>query len=104
MKRIPVEKIEDGMILDKDVCGSSGSVLLGKGSSISVARGRRLKNWGIDIVFVEGEEETPVSGESERPSPQDIKASLEEKFAGAMSHPVMKRIFAAVYHYRLQQG
>jgi hypothetical protein len=104
MKRISVEHIEDGMILSKDVCGPSGNILLSAGTQISAAIGRRLKNWGILLVSVEGEEPDQQSDETERISPEDLKKHLEYKFEGRLNNPVMEKIFNAVYDFRLQKN
>lgn len=104
MKRIVVEKIEDGMVLDKEVCGPSGNVLLGKGTTISSAMGRRLKNWGINFIYVSGTEEGENDEQLPSISPVELRQHLESKFAETLENPVMKQLFAAVYQYRLQKS
>ena len=104
MKRVSVENIEDGMILSKDVCGPSGNILLSSGTQISAAIGRRLKNWGIFQVTVEGEEHSQEADESAQISPEELRAHLKYKFEGRLDNPVMKKIFDAVFEYRLQHN
>jgi hypothetical protein len=104
MKRILVENIEDGMLLAKEVFGPSGNVLLNKGTAINPAMGRRLKNWGIPLVYVEGEEETQAAVAVPQLSPEQILAQLEKKFSAVMNNPIMKKIFAAVYNYKITKG
>jgi hypothetical protein len=104
MKRVSVENIEDGMILSKDVCGPSGNILLSSGTQISAAIGRRLKNWGILQVTVEGEEPNQQADESAQISPEELRAHLEYKFEGRLGNPVMKKIFDAVFEYRLRKN
>jgi hypothetical protein len=99
-----VEHIKDGMVLDKDVCGPSGNVLLGKGTPVGASMGRRLKNWGILQISVEGQEEGQQSGAAPQISPQEIRAGLEKKFSGCLDHPVMKKIFNAIYQYKIQKS
>ena len=103
MKAILVDKIEDGMILDKEVSGPSGNILLGKGTRLSITMGRRLKNWGITHVFIEGDEEVEQTGSANKVDPAEIKTLLEKKFEGRLNNPVMKKIFAAIYQFRIQQ-
>jgi hypothetical protein len=81
MKKIFVEKIENGMTLGRDVCGASGSILLSKGASLSQSIGKRLKNWGITFVYVEGDEVSEQEENSIRTSPEEIKVQLMEKFS-----------------------
>lgn len=104
MKRVTIDKIEDGMILAKEIRGRSGNVLLNKGVVLNSFMGRRLKNWDILFVYVEGESDTPGDQCEEQVSPQEIKKILEDKFSLVMHDPVMKQVFAAVYQYRLQRS
>ena len=104
MKKILVENIEDGMILDREVTGSSGSPLLSKGAQLTAALGRRLKNWGITYVYVVGDEESPEELNTVSVSPQELKEQLTDKFSLVMNDPVMKKLFVAVYQYRLQKS
>ena len=104
MKRVLVENIEDGMLLAKEVYGPSGNVLLNKGTSINAAMGRRLKNWGILFVYAEGEEEAQAAAAAAQLSPDQILAMLEKKFSNVINNPIMKRIFAAVYNYKLTKN
>ncbi|MBD3315579.1 MAG: hypothetical protein GF344_07315 [Chitinivibrionales bacterium] len=104
MKKVRVENFEKGMILARDVCGTSGSVLLGNGTPLSAALGRRLKNWGIDFVYVEGEEETEEHTTAADATPKEIKAHLEKKFSRVIDNPIMQQIFTAVYQYRIRKG
>jgi hypothetical protein len=103
MKRISVDNIENGMILGRDVCGASGNILVGKGTAISPAMGRRLKNWSIMHVYIEGEEENQQADEGTSVSPSEVRTVLEAKFSRCMSNPIMQKIFAAVYQFRIQK-
>lgn len=104
MKRVLVEEIEKDMILARDVCGTNGNILLGCGTHLSPAMGRRLKNWGIDFVHIEGEEEATSEEDSASSSPDEIKAILDHKFSNVMNSPIMQRIHAAVYQFRVRKG
>ncbi|MBN1308348.1 MAG: hypothetical protein JXA18_10555 [Chitinispirillaceae bacterium] len=104
MKKIPVEKIEDNMVLDREVCGTGGNTLLTKGTILSRALGRRLQNWGIAYVYVQGEEEFQQEESVVTVSPEDLMRHLSEKFANVMDNPYMQKICNAVYHYRLNKS
>lgn len=103
MKKISVEHIEEGMILSRDVCNSGGNILLSKGVNLSAALGRRLKNWGIPFIYIEGEESSEQHSDIETSSPQDLKNHLLSKFSNVMDNPLMKEIFVSVYQYRRQK-
>ncbi len=104
MKKILVENIEDGMVLARDVYGSSGSALLNKGTQLSVAMGRRLKNWGVPFVSIEGEEEQKEETPSIKISPDDVRQQLEEKFADVKDNWVMQELFTAVFNLKTHRN
>jgi hypothetical protein len=104
MKRVLIENISDKMVLAKEVCGTSGSVLLAKGTMLTASMGHRLKNWGVQFVYVEGEEESPQQGSVETISPEEIRALLENKFSKVIGSEIMKKIFAAVYKFKIQHN
>lgn len=100
MKKIIVDEIENGMILAKDVNGTSGNALLGKGTTLSSTMGRRLKNWGIPFVYIEGEEDNQEETEENAVSLEEIKKELEERFEKVIKIPRMSDIFKAVLNFK----
>jgi hypothetical protein len=103
MKKIPVDQVQDGMILFRDICGTAGNILLSKGTVVSSALGRRLKNWGITTITVEGEEESAQEQKEVSVSEEDLKLQMQTVFSGVIDNPIMKKIFIAAYHYRLHK-
>lgn len=103
MKKILVENIEDAMVLGREVCGTGGNVLLTKGTVLSQALGRRLQNWGIPSVYVEGEEELQPEENTVMVSPEELDLQLTAKFGSTIRNPNMKKIYDAVYEYRLHK-
>ena len=103
MKKIFVENIGDGMVLAKDVCGSTGSALISKGTRLTVAMGRRLKNWGVAYVCIEGEEERKEEKPLIEISPEQVKNELQAKFADVIDNQIMKIVFDAVYAFKTRQ-
>ncbi len=104
MKKILVENIEDGMVLAREVYGSSGSALLNKGTKLTVTMGRRLKNWGISFVCIEGKEEHKEKKPSIEVSPEEIREQLQVKFADVMDDPTMQKLFNAVYTFKTRSN
>ena len=104
MKKILVENIEDGMVLAREVYGASGSALLNKGTKLTVTMGRRLKNWGIPFVCIEGEEEHQEEKPAIEISPEEIREQLEEKFIDVMNDPTMQKLFNAVYSFKTRSS
>ena len=103
MKKITVEHIQDKMILARDVCGPSGNILLGSHTPLTASLGRRLKNWGIDFVFIDSDEEPAAPSKAPRLSTEDIEKDLEEKFSLVIHDPVMKTIYSAVQRHFIQK-
>lgn len=103
MKKILVDNIEDAMVLGREVCGTSGNVLLSKGTVLSAALGRRLQNWGISSVYIEGEEEMHPEENTVTVSSEALEVHLTAKFGNTLKNQNMKKIFNAVYHYRLHK-
>ena len=103
MKKITSDLVEDGMVLAQEVCGASGNILLNKGTVLSQAMGRRLMNWGIPAVYIEGEEEAVAIQTAPGQTPEELKTNLMAKFSRCSEHPLMKKIFVAVYQYKFQK-
>ncbi len=104
MKKIAVENIEDGMVLSREICNSSGNILVSKGVSLTAALGRRLKNWGIHYIYIDGEEQSVEEFNIISTSPEELKSHLLSKFSAVMENPIMKKLFVAIYQYRLQKN
>jgi hypothetical protein len=104
MKKITSDQVEDGMVLSREVCGPSGNILLNKGTVLSSAMGRRLANWGIPAVYIEGEEEAIAAETDSGQTPEELKSNLMALFSRCSEHPFMKKIFVAVYQYKLQKN
>jgi hypothetical protein len=63
-----------------------------------------LQNWGIVSVYIEGEEEQAQEECAVSISPEELKGHLLEKFSDTLNNPYMKKIFDAVYQYRLNKS
>jgi hypothetical protein len=101
MKKIASEKVEDGMVLAREVTGTAGNVLVNKGRILTAALGRRLINWGVPFVCIEGDEPPPPPAASPNAAPEALKSQLLDKFSNCIDNPLMKKIFVAVYQYRM---
>jgi hypothetical protein len=103
MRTISIKAVKDGMILAEPLRNSHGGLLLGKGTSLSVAFATRLANRGIESVCVEGDE----SEEEETISllqVNDDKIPLEKLFENKIINNSMKMIFNAISKYRTTHG
>lgn len=102
MKIISTEIVEQGHVAAQDIHSASGNVLVLKGSALSPALGKRLKNWGISHIYIEGEDELAQAGDISAISDDKIKDVLTEKFSGTLNNAHMKKIFEAVCIHKTQ--
>ncbi len=103
MKKIRINNIEQEATLAKNVLDNSGNVLLKKGTTVSPALAKRLKNWGVMSICIEGDAEEGKSSDSSKPDAKTIQKELDAKFAGTLHNPIMKHILATVYRHRTQK-
>jgi len=96
MKFISTEDVEQGQVAAQDIHSSSGNVLVLKGTILSAALGKRLKNWGISNIYIEGEGESEQENCVPEISCDKIRDGLVEKFGDTLNNARMKKIFEAV--------
>jgi len=104
MRRVSTDTIVGGSVIAADVCSPAGQVLLNKGAPITPSMGKRLRNWGIAHVFIEGVDDTEQDIVAEAISPVRIKSGLYSMFLGTLDNPHMTKIFNAVCEHRLRKG
>jgi predicted Fe-Mo cluster-binding NifX family protein len=102
MRKLSIENLHSDCVVAADICSPAGNVLLNKGVTITPAMGRRLRNWGITFVFVEGESSSEESVKTEKVSSDKIKSDLYALFHGTLENPRMRRIFDAVCEHKIQ--
>jgi tRNA 2-selenouridine synthase SelU len=100
--KLLLDDLKEDVILKVDLVNPSGRVLLCAGSVLSVATAKRLKNWGIFYVDVEGEESKEVLVENEHQDVEEIKRNLKMKFERTLNNPIMKKLFDAVLEHKLK--
>jgi hypothetical protein len=85
MPKIPVAKLEPGMILAKPIMSKNGMVLLGEGTELSEKWVERIQEMEIASVFIDGPPVQTVSKE-------DALENLEKRFALVEDKPLMNLI------------
>ena len=98
MKKIQIDKIEDGMILAKPLMGTAGNVLLSEGLVLKTAMIARLRNWGIQIVTIESNE-APSETETVSPGLEHKPTELDDVFSDVLKNPIMKIIYDSTKAY-----
>jgi len=98
MKKIQVDKIEDGMVLAKPIVGNSGNILLNEGVILKKSMIPRLKNWDVPFVSVQSEVESVE--EVAAPVVVEYKSDvLDEVFKDVIKNPIMKIILESTRDY-----
>jgi hypothetical protein len=103
MRKISTDDIKTDYITAVAVTGPSGNTLLGKGAKVTPAIGRRLRNWGIMHVHVEGEKDDEHNIMVKKQSPIEIKSELYDMFYGTLDNARMRKLFHAVCEYKVQK-
>jgi hypothetical protein len=89
MSKIALDKLESGMKLAKPVENSSGMVLLGENTELTVELIDKIKDMGIDSVYIQGMTKPSV--------PVEVMLSdLDGRFRAVENEPymdVLKKIF-----------
>lgn len=89
MPKIPVSKLEPGMILAKPVMAANGMVMLGEGTVLSDTWIERIADMQIPSVFIDGPPVQTV------PREQALE-SLTARFALVGDRPFMSAIYKIV--------
>jgi hypothetical protein len=89
MSKISLDKLEAGMKLAKPVENSSGMVLLGENTELTIDLIDKIKNAGVDSVFIQGLSKPSVPMET-------MLFELDERFKMVEGEPymaILKKIF-----------
>lgn len=98
MRKVIVDKIEDGLVLARPLMGATGNILLGEGVVLKASMISRLKNWDVPFVYVQSEVEQTEDSSSASGVPVSTD-ELDEIFTDVMKNPIMKIIYDAAKEY-----
>ncbi|HOC59981.1 MAG TPA: hypothetical protein PKN70_08525 [Smithellaceae bacterium] len=82
MPKIPVSKLEPGMVLAKPILSKNGMVMLGEGTALTEKWVERIQDMEIPSVFIDGPPVQTVSRE-------EALVNLEARFALVENKPLM---------------
>jgi hypothetical protein len=85
MPKIPVAKLEPGMILAKPIMTPNGMVMLGEGTELSEKWIERIQDMEIASIFIDGPPIQTISRE-------EALANLEARFTLVEGNPYMNSI------------
>jgi hypothetical protein len=89
LAKIALDKLEAGMKLAKPVENSSGMVLLGENTELTVELIDKIKDMGIDSVYIQGMSKPSVPMET-------MLSALDDRFKTVESEPymdILKKVF-----------
>lgn len=89
MLKIALDKLEAGMKLAKPVENSSGMILLGENTELNVELIDKIRDMGIDIVYIQGISKPSIPLE-------DLLSQMDERFKAVEGEPymdVLKKVF-----------
>lgn len=98
MAMMPVDSLEEGMVLAADVLDRNGRMLLGAGAELTRKHLMTFKTWGVDRVVVVGGEETVEQGAALPADidPEALEAAREKLLplfvVAGTDHPVMQEL------------
>jgi hypothetical protein len=104
MRKVSTDHLHSDYTAAMDIRSPAGNILLNKGVTITPAMGRRLRNWGIAVVFVEGEDDSEQDVKTEKVSATKIRSELYAVFHGTLDSPVMKAIFNAACEHKMHRS
>ena len=98
MKKVSTNELETGMKLARKVENDKGMVLLPEGIELTEAHIGRLKKWGIEEIFVEGEDEDGGADQVVGDLKMDdaFLSVLDHKFELVKDDPIMQGVYNAV--------
>lgn len=97
MAKIKITDVEEGMILIEDVKGAQGRLLLTKDTKITAKHIRVMKTWGVNVVHVEGDDDSEENTEINF-TPEQLKEAQEQikpsyKYVD-LEHPFIAYLFS----------
>ncbi|GAO35171.1 hypothetical protein SCT_0555 [Sulfuricella sp. T08] len=98
-KRFPLEQLEAGMVLARDVCDASGGRLLAQGAELSDATIASLRRRGVDYAVVAVEE--MLTPEQRAAREVEIRERVERLFRKAGNDPMLLKLRVTLQDYRL---
>ena len=95
MPKLPINEIEDGMVLANPIIGATGNILLPQGSTLKKSMTARLMTWKIHFVEIVGEDL------NNNLNPIELKDHLFKLNTSNSEHQIC--ILNAIVKYRTKQ-
>ena len=107
-KKVSIEEVTPGMVIDKDVTNLQGAILLRKGNEITERHISIFKTWGINTIFIAEAVNTADLGGR---LPEDVagekilelQKTLDHKFSDVADDEIMLKIKESTFTHRSLQ-
>ncbi len=99
MKQIPLESVQDGMILAQPIVGTGGNILMGPGSVLKVQMATRLKTWGVQSVWIEASDAESMPSEENIAQKDELREKVEKRFHGKCVNGPMQVLYESILEH-----
>ena len=98
MQHVPIDEVEEGMVVAQDVPSPAGHPLITKGAALNASLIESLKNYGVSGVWVQSDEpkEETFDEEAVLEAEEACRNRVLGRFRKSPSDPMMKAVFATV--------
>ncbi len=104
MKKLRTDQLQSGMVVAKDIIDITGKLLVAKGVTLSEQLIPRLNQRGVDLVWVESdEEEVPLSPEEIEGIKKNIAEDLDKRFRLVAQDPIMNGLKEKIFEYLVER-
>lgn len=99
-KVVSVDKLKPGMVLAREIVGSTKHLMAGKGVELTDRMIAHLKRFGIKRAFVEWEKQKEiVDPELAQRQIHEFEAALDSRFQKVAHIPIMKELKAILLNH-----
>ena len=104
MKKLRTDQLQPGMVVAKDIMDITGKLLVAKGVTLSEQLIPRLSQRGVDLVWVESdEEEISLSPKEIERIKEEIRENLDKRFRLVAQDPIMSGLKEEILGYLIER-
>ena len=104
MKKLRTDQLQPGMVVAKDIMDITGKLLVAKGVTLSEQLIPRLSQRGVDLVWVESdEEEISLSPKEIERIKEEIRENLDKRFRLVAQDPIMSGLKEKIIGYLIER-
>ena len=94
MRRVNVKKVEEGMVLARDVVDQRGRLLLPKGAEVAANHLRYFRMLDVQVVYIEGGNDEQNGGGDDIVVTEEVRRKVQDRFRFTdLEHPMVQELF-----------